>query len=144
MILSNELVFLAAERPAMADAVGDFARRIFIITQLEPAAAENRAFVTKILAAAQLNLDLDTLFAEIPPGEPRTIACDLRDKKPLHVLVFGIPASQLGLSLQISPYQPFHFHGANWLFADALSALAPDKNKKGLLWAALQKMFLSN
>ncbi|MDX1910615.1 MAG: hypothetical protein SFV22_03970 [Saprospiraceae bacterium] len=144
MILSNHLIFLAAESPAMANATGDFGRRIFIIIRKEADSGENRTFVTKVLAAAQLNLAQDTMLSEIPPGEARTIATDLREKKPMQVLVFGIPAEQLGLHLQTNPYQPLSFCGAQWLFADALSVIAPDKNKKTLLWGALQKMFLSN
>lgn len=144
MILSNDQVFLAAERSAMAGAGGKFARQIFIISLQEPNSNENQAFVAKVLAAAQLNLEQDTLLSEIPAGEPRAIAPDIRELRPQFVLVFGIPAAQIGLSVQITPYQPLEYYGVRWLFADPLSVLAPDKNKKTQLWAALQKMFLTS
>jgi len=142
MLLSNELLFIAAEKPACSTAIGNFARQIMVLALEEPNAAANRDFLTKVLAAAQLNLAEDTLFAEIPAGEARALAPDLKEHQPKHVLVFGLSPAQLGLSFEIPVYQPFVFYGHTWLFADKFSALEPDKNKKTQLWTALKQMFL--
>lgn len=142
MLFNQELIYIAAEKTALSNAEGNFARNVAVLALQEPNSAANREFLTKVLAAANLNLAQDTLLAEIPAQEPVSIATDLRQRKPGHVLVFGISPAQLGLSIQISLYQPTAFYGATWLFADALSTLEPDKNRKSQLWNGIKTMFL--
>ncbi|HAD11782.1 MAG TPA: hypothetical protein DCF33_05015 [Saprospirales bacterium] len=142
MQFNQELIFLAAEKTALAQAEGNFARKVAVLFLAEPNSAANREFIAKVLSAANLNLQQDTLFAELPAHEPVSIAPDLKERKPGHVLVFGISPAQLGLSIQISLYHPTAFYGATWLFADSLSTLEPDKNRKSQLWNGIKTMFL--
>ncbi|MBL7807921.1 MAG: hypothetical protein JNN28_08915 [Saprospiraceae bacterium] len=142
MLFNQELIYIAAEKTALSNAEGNFARKVAVLALQEPSSAANREFLTKVLAAANLNLTQDTLLAEIPAQEPVCIAPDLQQRKPGHILVFGISPAQLGLSIQISLYQPTAFYGATWLFADALSTLEPDKNRKSQLWNGIKTMFL--
>lgn len=143
MFSPDELIFLAPERRISELAQGQFARRIWVLALAEPAAgALHRDFLAKVLAAANLNLDKDTLFAEIPPSEPVHFSGVLQHNKPAQVLVFGLSPAQIGLTAAIPPYRPVEFYGSTWLFADALSTLEPDKNLKGQLWACLKQMFL--
>jgi len=142
MLLSNELLFLTAEKSALADAKGGFARQVAVLALDEPTAAANRDFLAKVLAAAQLNLAQDAFLTEIPAAEPRALAPDLIEYQPKQVLVFGISPAQLGLSFEVQAYQPMTFYGCTWLFADKLSALESDKAKKTQLWTALKQMFL--
>lgn len=142
MLLSNELLFITAEKPALAEASGGFAKQVLVLAMAEPNSAANREFLAKVLAAAHLNLAQDTLLAEIPTGEPRALAPELQLRQPKQVLVFGLSAPQLGLSIEVQTYQPFKFYGTTWLFADPLSILEPDKTKKTQLWTALKQIFL--
>jgi len=142
MLLSNELLFLTAEKSALTDAKGGFARKVAVLALEEPNARSNRDFLDKVLTAAQLNLTNDTILAEIPAGEPRALASDLLDYQPKQLLVFGLSPAQLGLSFEVQAYQPLTFYGCTWLFADKLSAVESDKAKKTQLWTALKKMFL--
>ena len=143
MYSPNDLLFLAPSRSVFETVTGEFARQILIISLVDPpAAANNRIFLTKVLSAAQLNLEQDTLFVELPAGQPVGLLMDLRQRKPEFVLVFGVPAAQLGLNMTIVPYQPFVFQQMTFLFADALPTLALDKEKKGQLWTALKTVFL--
>lgn len=142
MFTPKELIFVAPSLLPNDIANGRFAKGIWVLAVAEPAQAENLDFLKKVLAAAQLDLERDTLFAEIPLGEPVDMAATLRIKPADKVLVFGIPPEQLGLHIQAAAFQPVAFYGTTWLFADALSVLAPDKVKKGLLWTALKGMFL--
>ena len=142
MLFSDTLLFLTAEKTAFEKASGAFARKVGVLILEESGSAANRDFLEKVLLAAQLKLTDDTLLAEIPAAELCQIAPDLQEKKPEYLLVFGIPPTQLGLSIAFHPYQVTHFYGCNWLFADKLSTLSSDVAKKKLLWTALQKMFL--
>ena len=143
MFSPDELIFIAPEHTASEFSSGNFARRVWILVLAEPSfAGTNRDFLAKVLAAANLNLEKDTLLAEIPASQPLKFSTDLKHKTPEQVLVFGLSPAQLGLNLEISLYKPVGFYGTTWLFADALSLLEPDKTRKGQLWTALKQIFL--
>lgn len=143
MFSPDELIFIAPERIALDFSVGGFARQVWVLALAEPlSAAANRDFLAKVLAASNLNLEKDTLFAEIPASESVSFSTDLQRKKPERVLVFGLSPAQLGLTIEVPLYKSISFYGLEWLFADALSVLEPDKNKKGQLWSVLKQMFL--
>lgn len=142
MFVTDELVFIAPERGIESFAEGQYARRILVLTLDEPASPNNRDFLAKIFAAAQLDLGRDSLFAQVPANEPLSMPPFIREKRPTHILVFGLSPAQLGLTLQVPPYQPVEFYSTTWLFADALSVLEPDKAKKSQLWTALKTLFL--
>lgn len=143
MFVTDELVFIAPERGVGSFAEGQYARQILVLALDEPASPGNRDFLSKIFAAAQLDLARDSLFAQVPAREPLSMPPFVREKRPAHILIFGLPPAQLGLTLEMRQYQATEFYGTIWLFADALSVLEPDKAKKGLLWTALKALFLS-
>lgn len=143
MFSSKELIFATPSSLPNDIAQGQFAKGIWVLVAAEPAYPDNTDFLKKVLAAAQLDLERDTLFAEVPEAQPLDMATSIRIKPAGQILVFGIPPQQLGLHIQAPLFKPFNFYGATWLFADALSVLAPDKTKKGLLWTGLKSMFLA-
>jgi hypothetical protein len=142
MFNEDELIYLAPEQSVLEGAEGSFARKALILVQAEPEFAGNRDFLTKVLSAVQLDLERDALLATATPGTALRLMPDLRKNQTEYVLVFGIPPAQLGLNIETSLYRTVFFYGIHWLFADKLSALEPDRAKKGLLWTALKQLFL--
>lgn len=142
MFIPDEFFFFIPQRSALETSAGGYAKMVWVLALAEPESAGNRAFLSKILAAANLDLEKDTLFTEIPERQPLSFINDIKRKQPLRVLVFGLPPAQLGLTIEAPLYQPTIFYGVNWLFADALSVLEPDKSKKSRLWSALKQIFL--
>lgn len=143
MFSPDELIFLVPERRASDLSEGGFARRVWVLALNEPSkSGGDKDFLAKVLAAVNLNLEKDTLFAAIPALEPVNFSTDLKEKQPEHVIVFGLKPSQLGLTIEAPLYRPVVFYGVTWLFADALPVLEPDKDRKGQLWSALKQMFL--
>lgn len=57
------------------------------------------------------------------------------------ILVFGILPTTLGLQLKAPVYLPFTFGNKTFIFTEDLSNLQQDKEKKGLLWKALQAAY---
>lgn len=143
MLLSNELLFFAAEKSALAEAEGEFERQVAVIVMKEPNTTVNRDFLTKVLLAANLDLGKDALLAELPADQPYTLAPDLQELQPRQLIVFGFTPAQLGLSFEVKAYQPLAFYGCTWLFADKLSTIESDKLKKTQLWSALKQIFLN-
>lgn len=143
MYSAHDLLILAPEQTVYTTATGEFARQLLVLSLADPATTgTTQAFLTKVLAAAQLNLTRDALFVELPLGQPIGLLADTRQKKPEQVLVFGLPAAQLGLNMDTVLYQPFVFQQITFLFADALSVLEDSREKKGALWTALKSIFL--
>jgi hypothetical protein len=142
MYAPQDLIFLLPDVAALPSPKGQFAKGILLLLLEEPAAPGNEAFLAKVLAAAQLDLEQDTLRFGLGASDRLDVAALLRARPAQHILVFGIAPEHIGLRLDTHPYQWLHFQGANWLFADALSTLEPDRAKKGLLWAALKANFL--
>jgi hypothetical protein len=142
MFPSDTLVFLAAENTVGHVARGGYAKKILVLALAEPNSVANQAFIAKVLLAAGLQLEQDCLFAEISTDVPVNCFGGMPER-PAYILVFGLPPAQTGISAAIQPYQTAHFHGATWLFADAISLLEPDPVRKKKLWEALKPVFVT-
>lgn len=141
-MFTDELFFLAPEGDFLANAAGGFARQVLVVAVAEPSFQQGRDFLAKVLAAAKLDFERDTLFAEIPENEPIALTRTAQRKHATVVLVFGVPPKQAGLNVQVNFYQPFQFGGTTFLFSEKLSLLEPDRDRKGKLWNALKIIFL--
>ncbi len=141
MFPNGELIFLAAENSATELATGDFAKNILVLALDEQNSAANKAFIAKVLQAANLDLAKDALFAEVAANQAVNCFAGLTER-PKFIFVFGLLPAQVGLQASIQPYQTMSFHGATWLFADALGALEPDPARKRKLWEALKPLFI--
>jgi DNA polymerase III psi subunit len=142
MFSENDKVYQIPEKLLLENARGGFARRVLVIVQAEPIHPNNLAFLTKILLAAGLDLEQDTLLVEIPEYDQTSFLPAAKEKQPASILVFGASPKQLGINAQIQFYQPTLFYGINFLFSEKLSTLEPDKTRKANLWQALRQMFL--
>jgi hypothetical protein len=142
MYSPDDLLFLAPDQPTQALFAGGFARKILLLVQAEPQFSGNQDFLVKILAAAQVNPEKDALWATVDIHTSISVTQLLKLKQPDQILVFGFTPQMLGLQVDIPVYRPTDFYNATWLFAEALSVLEPDKARKGMLWKALQQLFL--
>lgn len=141
MFPNGETIFFAAENTVRDIGTGDFAKKILVLALEEAQGFANRAFIAKVFSAANLDLSADALLAELPHG--RAINCFAGlEERPAYVFSFGIPAVQMGLQAQIPNYEAVEFHGVTWVFADPLSILEPDRDKKVKLWNILKTLFL--
>ena len=142
MFSERDLLFHVPQQSILDLARGGFARQVWVLAAESAGQAEALDFLTKILAAARLNLEKDTLFVRVPGNTQVSILPAIKEKHGEFILVFGLSPSDIGLKADIPMYYPLHFYGSTFLFADALSSLEPDKTLKSKLWLALQQMFL--
>jgi hypothetical protein len=141
MFPTGELVFRSADSTINGLSEGLYGKNMLVLALAEADSAANKLFLAKVLSAANLNLDSDALFSEVPVGEPINCFVGL-PARPKFILVFGLSPAQVGLQAAIQPYQVAHLHQVTWLFADAVSQLEPDREKKGKLWSVLKEIFL--
>ena len=141
MFPTGELVFRTANSTINDLSAGLYGKNIVVLALAEPDSEANKVFLSTVLSAAKLDLVSDTFFVEIPAGEPINCFVGLRER-PKFILVFGLSPAQVGLQAAIQPYQVTLLHQVTWLFADSISQLEPDRDKKGKLWSALKEIFL--
>jgi hypothetical protein len=123
---------------------GQFGRSILVVHQQHKQDGSELAFLQKVIGAAQLDIERDTLLAQWQAGQlPPSLFPLIRLKQPSVVLVFGWSPKDLGIQADFTRYQPVEFAGTTFLWADALHQLEPDRNLKGQLWTALKTLFLS-
>lgn len=141
-MFQNDLVFHFADLDLLEAGEGLFARKILVLLPTQE--AQNNAyrdFLAKVLAAAGLSLAQDILLVPLPENGLPPISHLLAQRQAEKVLVFGFKPNVLGLHLETTTYQPFHFLQADWLFSESLTALEPDKTKKSQLWAGMKALF---
>lgn len=120
---------------------GQFAKRILILCTAEAERPDMQAFLTKVMGAAQVDLAQDTLWAALPATNTSwALTPLLKAKQPATVLVFGLTPAQLGWTMDVDHYQPTEVRGVSFLWAEALSTLEPDRNRKLQLWQVLKTM----
>lgn len=142
MFTDKDIIYRIPESGGGKKARGGFGKRIVILLLDEPDFPESDTFLQKIFTAAQINLEKDVLLVMADASGPMHFLPIVKDKHPERLLVFGFMPDTLGLHAEIPLYQPVVFYGVEFLFAEALSVLAPDKNRKSRLWQALQQLFL--
>lgn len=140
MFAAADFLFLPTELDAIATKTGAFAQKVMVVL-LESDLQKARPFLEKMMGAAKLNLDQDALLIQFNTLQRANIAAEIKNKAPEQVLVFGIPPEMLCLNIEAKKYQPLFFLNTQWVFADNLATLEPDKNLKTALWTAMQVVF---
>ena len=118
---------------------GDNAKGIFLLYNISE--AEQIPFLSKILAAVQLDMQRDVIALASTNAQSFSLSdvnTDLLIKK---VIVFGFMPPHIGLQVQFQKYQLYTIGQIQYLFADSLEVIESTKANKTLLWGALQKMF---
>jgi hypothetical protein len=138
---ASDRLYFVTEKCLPPPAENSFSRQILILAVLSPEDAAEEAFLKKILAAVGLDLHKDTFFVPISSKDTIRIAPFLRREQPRAVLVFGAEPSALGFQTERIDYRPIAFYGTTFLWADALSVLEGDLERKRRLWNALKEIF---
>jgi hypothetical protein len=104
---------------------------------------EREEYLKKIIGAAKLNLSEDCLILR---GSLETKFPSMAQMQNAHsikqAVFFGIKPNDIGLNLEVPPYQPVVFNNCTLLFVDKISIIEPSKERRAALWACLQRMFL--
>jgi DNA polymerase III psi subunit len=113
-----------------------------LICLLEPISDDLRDFLHKILEAVKLNPKQEV--CQLITSKHQLSWVNIEEQlKVDKVILFGMPASKIGLHLRLPAYQPFEWEGKSFLLAHQLKDIQTDPQKKRQLWGALQAMFLN-
>ncbi len=122
---------------------GSNQKNLLVVYNKNSESEDNLELLTKILSAVHYRLPEDILMLAIEDQQPSSFTTIQNSQNIKDVLVFGIPAVQLGLHFQIQNYQAIQFTDCRFLFVDDLQDIATTKELKGKLWQCLQQLFLT-
>ncbi len=125
----------------LEDAVGNNQKKVLVICQDPKQQTELLDFLKKILGAIDLDIDNDISLLKAKKGSLYSFI-GARNKIAFDkMLVFGLPAADLGLNIKAQPYKIINIENCQLLFSDGLAAITSDKKLKGALWSSLQLLF---
>lgn len=110
-----------------------------IVVILKNASKEDINFLEKVFKAVGKNLETDVFVIN---DSNLILYKNLIDFVTFEkLLVFGAQPKEIGLHLNIIPYQLVPFQKRTLLFCHSLEVISEDSNKKKQLWEKLQIMF---
>lgn len=123
--------------------LGGFGRSVLILVSHADAEVipdGELAFLTNILKACRLGLD-DVLIANIHGSDPEGRKSLLDERKPAHLVLFGMPPTEIPLPMSFPALKVQRHGSSQYLHAPALHDLQTDDKGKRSLWVALKQMF---
>jgi len=139
-LINFKIVAKVEKESILKDCKGRNAKGVFLL--YKDSEAEQVPFLAKILAAVQLDMEQDVIV--FPSTDTQTFS--LSDISESHsfkkAIIFGFAPQHIGLQVQFQKYQLYAIKDIQYLFADSLQEIENDKAKKGLLWGALQQLFV--
>ncbi|MEY4904192.1 MAG: hypothetical protein RLZZ292_2007 [Bacteroidota bacterium] len=97
----------------------------------------NRAFLTRILKAVQVELATDTFHVECNEDGLNALSL-IEAKQTAKVLIFGIKPNFLGLNFHLPMYKNTDYKGVRYLYSERLSLVENEAAHKRALWDALK------
>lgn len=125
---------------------GENVRDILLLYE-QPDEPGVKAFLERVLQAAQVDLAKDTHFAKLAQDTAPSFSLLRRTVSFQTLLVFGFPPADLGLQINWDYYLPLSFMGKTLLFCHPLHVLMEERAQggstySGPFWKALQQIFL--
>ncbi len=136
-------LFNAFERDDIRSCIiGNNAKSILVlVAENQGVSDELLEFLSKVLKAVRIHTPQDIALLKTTPESSFGLS-QLARKIPVEKLLsFGLPAGQLGLHWRHALYTPFDKLGRCFLFAERLSLIQQDRQRKLQLWKGLQEMF---
>ena len=137
--LDFKIINIKNAEKILSDCQGNSASAIFIGFLKEDEAKLD--FLTKILSAVKLNLNTDVCYLIKTKENDFSFSTLNVDNRFDKAIFFGIPPQKVGLQINYLKYRLFKISNCQYLFADDLSTIAQNQQKKKLLWQALQVLF---
>lgn len=143
-----EIILFEDAAEVAARCVGENTKQTFIVFQQDERVEELLQFLTKILAAVQLDLQKDVKLLAVEPQEQFSFIQLSKIFEIQKLLSFGISPNRMGINFQTIPYTISKHENRSFIFADDLKKILEErqqggKRMSGELWKALKALFLS-
>lgn len=128
---------------------GSNREQVLVVYQVTADREDLEAFLGKILAAVQLDIERDIALLSITPGASFSLS-RLRKQVPVEKAVFfGMEPGSAGLHCTCRLYAPLVFPDLTCVFADELETIMQERQQggkrlSGALWQNLKELFGQN
>ena len=141
VFFKTNLYIVSDEKNSELNLRGSNQKQLVIVYRID-SAPEDDTFLTKILGAVKYDLQQDTTLIELREDQHFNFQNIAKKLTPRHLISFGLTPNELGLNLTDQLYQPINIGNCSFLFANNLTEISKNTNKKAALWACLQSMFI--
>lgn len=139
---TTNLYIVSDEKKTELNLRGSNQKHLIIVYRVDVTPLD-KIFLAKILSAVQYDLEQDTTLIELREGQDLSFQNISKTLAPRHFISLGLAPKELGLNLTNQLYQPMNIENCCFLFANSLTEIAKDTNKKAALWGCLQSMFIN-
>jgi DNA polymerase III psi subunit len=135
-------IFQITDTEQFLESLSGDGKKGILVVLLDEGLPEGIVFLKKILSSIRIDLEKDALlFRAAPHGILPTVA-QLKSVSPIEkVLVFGVSPQRLGFTFEYPMYKRLILNDCQYVFANKLSFLEPNKQAKNDLWKQLQLIF---
>lgn len=116
-------------------------KQIFIIRRQSESQQNFDTFLDKMMASAKISLTDQCKIININNEEKVNLSSIIHDDKGKKFLIFGVKPTDISFDLNMPLYHCITLLKHQFIFAENLSTLLPNKEKKGKLWAEMKYMF---
>ena len=116
----------------------DVSKRIWVVCDTSADTEDLHTFLKKILSAVKVDMDKQVLQIFPNNTEPTNLEPLFKQSMPAKVLLFGVLPSTIGLNLNLTLYEVTSFRNLEILWAEKLSDIENNQDKKRQLWTSLQ------
>ena len=135
------LVFNLPEHNAESfSLIGSEEGKLLVVVDESAFGTEEETMLNNMISAIKFDPKSDISKLILKRGQPIILSYFQRDFK--NILVFGITPEQLGLNIEFKSYDILHFEKYRMLVCDSITEIRTVVQKKQMLWARLQEMFL--
>ncbi len=125
---------------------GDNREQVLVVYQVTADREDLEAFLGKILAAVQLDMEKDIALLPITPGASFSLSRLRKQVAVKKVVFFGVEPRVVGLNCTCRLYAPLAFPDFTCVFTDELETILQERQQGGkrlssALWQSLKELF---
>ncbi len=135
-------IFQISDTEKFLESLSGEGQKGILVVILDEGLPEGIVFLKRILGSIKVDLEKDVLlFRAAPQGVLPTVAqlksISAFDK----VFIFGVTPQRMGFTFEFPMYKRLILNDCQYVFANKLSFLEPNKQAKNDLWKQLQLIF---
>lgn len=138
--LIDQVFHIPEHNPETFSMIGAEEGKLLVIVDEGAFGTDEETMLNNMITAIKFDPKSDISKLILKRGQPIILSYFHRDFK--NILVFGITPDQLGLNIEFKLYDILHFEKYRMLVCDSITEIRTVVQKKQMLWARLQEMFL--
>lgn len=136
-------IYIIPEIPleSKENASDDSSRKLVVVVHIDQYGDQEQVLLSKMMSAVKYDLNTDVFILKVANNESHSLT--MLNNAYHNTLIFGVNPIDLGLKINLRPYQPARFEKSTIMLCDNLRVISASNEKKRTIWEQLQKMLLN-